>query len=380
MKVLQLGKFYPVRGGVEKVMRDLTQGLSAHGVDCDMLCCMLPSDPVDAADRPMARTEGRMRIITLNAHGRILCVPAWRKAAATMLSPALVCYLRRHAVEYDLIHVHHPDPMAALALRLSGYRGPVVLHWHSDILKQRFLLKLYRPLQRWLCKRAGLIVGTTPVYVAESPWLADFQHKTTYVPIGIHPMPAGAKQPDPGSRTIFSIGRLVSYKGYRYLIEAMKYLPDYYRLIIGGEGPLRTELQAQIDHEGLTDRVRLAGYVADEDLPSYFSGCDVYAVSSIWKTEAFCIAQIEAMSAGRPVVATEIPGSGVSWVNAAGVSGLNASPENAQALAEALRAVADNPGTRAAYAARARRRYEELFTLEAMTAAVLRLYHKLTEK
>ena len=241
-------------------------------------------------------------------------------------------------------------------------------------------MKFYRPLQTWLCRRAALIVGTTPVYVTESPWLADFQDKTTYVPIGIEPMSPGLKQPDPAFRTIFSIGRLVSYKGYRYLIEAMKYLPDYYRLVIGGDGPLRAELQAQIDREGLSGRVRLAGYVPDGEMPDCFSACDVYAVSSIWKTEAFCIAQIEAMSAGRPVVATEIPGSGVAWVNAAGVSGLNAPPENAEALAAAIRAVADDPQTRAAYAERAHRRYEELFTLEAMTEAVLRCYHRVTEK
>ena len=103
MKVLQLGKFYPIVGGVEKVMWDLTRGISGQGIDCDMLCCCLPADMPDGG------------IIHFNAHGRCICVKAWRKVAATMISPALIFKLRRICRDYDIIHIHHPDPMAALA-------------------------------------------------------------------------------------------------------------------------------------------------------------------------------------------------------------------------------------------------------------------------
>jgi hypothetical protein len=96
MKVLQLGKFYPVRGGVEKVMESLTEGLSARGVDCDMLCAS--ADP--ARD---------VQVVTLNDHGRIFVVPSWRKAAGTMLAPKMIGWLRKHRDEYGLIHIHHPD-------------------------------------------------------------------------------------------------------------------------------------------------------------------------------------------------------------------------------------------------------------------------------
>ena len=181
MKVLQLGKFYPIRGGVEKVMWDLTNGLSERGITCDMLCAKLRKDVADAKDSDKYDGKG---IFRLNEYGRVFCVPAWTKKAATMLSPAMVRWLRKHKGEYDIIHVHHPDPMAALALRLSGFRGKVVVHWHSDILSQRFFLALYKPLQRWLIHRTDKIVGTTPVYVASSPYLKDVQDKCTYVPIG----------------------------------------------------------------------------------------------------------------------------------------------------------------------------------------------------
>ena len=148
MKILQLGKFHPVRGGVEKVMYDLMTGLSERGVDCDMLCAL---------------SQGGSRTIPVNAHARLIGCRTWAKVAATMISPAMIFSLRKRCGEYDIIHVHHPDPMACLALFLSGYRGKVVLHWHSDIEKQKTLLRLYRPLQEWLLGRADLIVGTTRI-------------------------------------------------------------------------------------------------------------------------------------------------------------------------------------------------------------------------
>ncbi len=146
LKILQLGKFHPIRGGVEKVMLDLTTGLSARGISCDMLC---------------AATRGSYTI-RLNDRARIIAVRSLANVKATMMSPAMIVRLRRICRQYDIIHIHHPDPMAALALRLSGFKGKVVLHWHSDILRQRQLLRLIKPLQTWLLKRADVIVTTSP--------------------------------------------------------------------------------------------------------------------------------------------------------------------------------------------------------------------------
>ena len=173
MKILQLGKFHPVRGGVEKVMYDLDdRPLGARR-------------RLRHAVRPVS---GRLAYHTRNAHARLIGCRTWAKVAATMISPAMIFSLRKRCGEYDIIHVHHPDPMACLALFLSGYRGKVVLHWHSDIEKQKTLLRLYRPLQEWLLGHADLIVGTTPVYTAESPCLVRVRHKTACLPIGVDPV------------------------------------------------------------------------------------------------------------------------------------------------------------------------------------------------
>ena len=384
MKVLQLGKFYPIRGGVEKVMWDLTRGLSARGVDCTMLCATLPDDPVDEPDRNRCRETAEGREIRFNDYGRVVCVPALAKKAATMLSPAMVRWLRRHAAAYDLIHIHHPDPMAALALRLSGYKGRVVLHWHSDILSQKFLLALYRPLQRWLVRRADRILGTTPVYVRESPDLQGVQGKVGYVPIGIDPVifeenaVRELRNRYKGRKIVVSLGRLVPYKGYSTLIDAAALLDADYQVLIGGMGPLRESLQAQIDALGIQDRVQLLGYVPDGMVPTLFGACDVFVLSSVMKTEAFGLVQIEAMSCGRPVVATKIPGSGTAWVNEDGTSGLNVRPYDAPALADAIRKVCANGDTHRNYAEGAQRRYKTLFTFNKMIDSVLSEYETLS--
>lgn len=368
MKILQLGKFYPIYGGVEKVMYDLTVGLSERGVDCDMLCAMC---------------KGGARTVTLNPHSRLIGCRTWIKAAATMISPGLIFRLRRICRHYDIIHIHHPDPMVCLALRLSGYKGKVALHWHSDIEKQRLLLKLYRPLQDWLLRRADIVIGTTPVYTAESPYLSHVQHKTVCLPIGIDPVCPDAamveilKNKYPGKKIIFSLGRLVAYKGYKYLIEAAHLLPDDYVVLIGGSGPLLYDLLAEIETWGAKGKVKLLGRIADSDLPAYYGACRLFCLSSVQKTEAFAIVQTEAMSCGKPVVATTIPHSGVAWVNAHGVSGLNVEPANAKELAEAIMAITKNNDTYLQYADGAKQRYRDMFTKEKMINKVLEIYNNL---
>lgn len=368
MKILQLGKFYPVRGGVEKVMYDLTVGLSERGVNCDMLCAL---------------SQGSARVTVINNHARLIGCRTWMKVAATMISPSMIFSLRRRCGEYDIIHVHHPDPMACLALFLSGYKGKVVLHWHSDIEKQKMLLKLYRPLQGWLLKRADLIVGTTPVYTAESPCLVHVQHKTVCLPIGIAPIAPEQEKVEtlkkkyPGKKIIFSLGRLVAYKGYKWLIEAARYLDDDYVVLIGGSGPLMCELMAEVETWGLEDKVRLLGRISEEDLPAYYGACTLFCLSSVQKTEAFGIVQIEAMSCGKPVVATRIPHSGVAWVNEHGKSGLNVAPKDAKGLADAIRTIADDELAYRKFAAGAEKRYRDTFTKEQMINNVLEIYNKL---
>lgn len=368
MKVLQLGKFYPIQGGVEKVMYDLLQGVSEHGIECDMLCAAL---------------KGGHSVVEINEKAKMICCHSLAKLFATMISPDMVVTLKRVCSKYDIIHVHHPDPIACLALRVSGFKGKVVLHWHSDILKQKQLLKFYLPLQEWLIKRADKIVGTTPVYIKESPFLLNVSSKTCCLPIGVDKMPDmpekahDFKERYHGKKIVFSLGRMVGYKGFTYLVEAAKYLDDDYVVLIGGTGPLSDDLKLQCRYHGLMDKVKFLGFVPDEDLPAYYEACDVFCLSSVLKTEAFGIVQIEAMSCGKPVVATKIPQSGVAWVNEDGVSGINVPPRNPKALAEAIMQITKDNETYKRFSSGALNRYNENFTKERMIENCINIYKNL---
>lgn len=368
MKVLQLGKFYPIKGGVERVMEIFTEGLAERGYASDMLC---------------ASHDGALEDIIISEESRIMRTPTLIKVAATMISPMMIWRLRQICRDYDIIHIHHPDPMATLALFLSGYKGRVVLHWHSDILKQKTLLRFFAPLQHWLIKRADLILGTSPIYVEQSPFLQGVQTKTSYLPIGIDPTPWLAdevkelRQRYTGKKIVYNMGRLVPYKGYHHLIEAMALLPEDYVLLIGGDGPLRAELEALVRALKLEQRVEILGYVPSGMKAAYFGACDVFCLSSTIKTEAYAIVQVEAMSLGRPVVATLIPESGVSWVNAHEVSGLNVPTHDSTALAEAIRTICEDPETWRRYSRGARQRYYEVFTKVEMINQLIEIYYGL---
>lgn len=350
-------------------MYDLMCGLSARGIDCDMMCATL---------------GGRKDVIRINEHGRVLTFHAMKKVAGTMIAPSIISELRKVCNNYDIIHVHHPDPMVGLALRLSGFKGKVVLHWHSDIVKQKVGLALYWPIQKWLLKRADVVVGTTPVYLKESPHLRDVQDKTKCLPIGIEPIVDVAedkvlelKKRYEGKKIVFSLGRLVPYKGYEYLVEAGQYVDDNCVILIGGTGPLRDELEGKIKQLGLEGKVELLGRVSDEDLPVYYHACDVYCMSSVQKTEAFGIVQIEAMSCGKPLIATKIPESGVSWVNAHGVSGLNVTPMEPKELADAIHSILNDEETYQRLSDGSKARFWETFHIDKMIDGCKKIYDSL---
>lgn len=353
-------------------MYNLTQGLGENGIECDMLCCAYPDGSI----------ANKRQTIRIGGNSRIIVVPSIANVASTIISTAMIAELRRLVRErqYDIIHIHHPDPMATVALFLSPYKGKVIVHWHSDIVKQKTLLRFYLPFQNWLLKRADRIVGTSPVYVAGSEHLARWQFKTSYLPIGIdalEPDPAGAqlvRDRFPGKKIVFALGRAVHYKGFQFLVDSARYLPQDYVIVIGGSGILLPELERQAKDLGVSDRVFFPGFIPDSQLPSWFGACSVFALSSIMKTEAYAIVQIEAMSCFKPVVSTQIEGSGVSWVNAHKDSGLVVSPRDGKAIAKAISDICQDPDTYAGYCQRAGQRFAAHFTMERMISSCMDIY------
>lgn len=371
MRVLHLGKYYPpVNGGIETVTCDLSEGLNAIGIRSDVICSDI-APPV-----AVEKMEDSCNVMRM---------PTWFTAASTPISPAMVVRLRRIVHRYDIVHVHMPNPMAGLALLASGFGGKVVLHWHSDVVKQKNLMKLYLPLQNWLMRRADAIIATSPLYIDSSPFLSQWRNKVRVIPLGINEshLKADSRILDSlrsryaGRRIVFSLGRMTYYKGFKYLVNAALHMPDDVVVIIGGSGELSGDLQAQVTSLGLSGKVEISGKVPTAELGAYYALADVFCLPSIARSEAFGIVLLEAMACGKPLVACDIPGSGVSWVNRNGYSGLNISPEDDKKLATAIMLLLDDKELREKFGLQARKRFEDYFTADHMVRGTRKLYDEL---
>jgi rhamnosyl/mannosyltransferase len=370
MKVLHISKYYPpVLGGIESVAWELVQGSNLGGVRADVLCSN------QQALTSHERTGAGYDVTRAASFGTWL---------STSMAPSLAVELRRVQSQYDVIHVHMPDPMAALAVWLCRPRAKLVVHWHSDVIRQRLALRLYEPLQRWLLSEAAAIIATSPPYAQASPPLQAWQHKVQVIPIGISDLASEAcsrqaaeiRQQLGGGQLVFALGRMTYYKGFDVLIDAFASLPGAVKLMIGGEGELLDTFRQQVSARGLQDRVQLLGHVPDDQLASHFEACDLFCMSSTVRAEAYGVAMLEAMMMGKPVVATDIAGSGVPWVNQHGITGLNVPAGNAAALASALNQVLGDEELRVACGTQARQRYLMEFTAEQMVQRTLALYRK----
>lgn len=372
MKILQLGKFFPIKGGVEKVMLDMSKSLSENGIHCDMLCASL--DKRDFFEE-----------IIINKNSKIIVCPTIATFYKTKISYKLVGKLKKIAADYDIIHIHHPDPFATLALLLSNFDGKVVLHWHSDIINQKKLLLVYKPLQTWLLNKANLILTTSDLYAKHSSFLQDFLYKTSTLPIGIEDksnaidadLVAQIKNTYQGKTIVYTLGRIVYYKGLEYFVEAATLLSDQFVCLIAGNGPLKDFLKQKIIDLKLQKKVMLLGELTDEEANAYYAACDVFCLSSTVKSEAFAIVQLEAMSFGKPVISTNIFGSGVPWVNKNEVSGEVVEVENPKQIAASIIKITESQERYKLYSKNARKRYNEKFTIVKMRDQLIKFYQNL---
>ena len=333
MRVLHLGKYFPpYTGGVETVTYELAQGMTRRGATSDVLC-FNPGGP-----RLAEQWEGYT--VTRAATPLV--------AASTPLSPDFVRLLARCASRYDILHVHCPNPMAALALRLVRPKAKVVLHWHSDVIRQKRFNQVYRLLLgNWLAGRADAVAGATPAHVEASEYAETFKGKSHVIPFCLDAAPFAPERVAqaalerlrarfPGKKALFALGRLISYKGFDVLLEAARRLPDDWVVLIGGTGPLERELRGMIERLGLAGKVELLGRIPQEEMSAHYLFCRVFCLPSVTRAEMYGMVQLEAMASGRPVVSTRIEGSGVPWVNRHGVTGLIVPPGDPAALACAV--------------------------------------------
>jgi len=326
VRVLQLGKYYePYVGGIETHLRSLADGLVARGVAVEVLVH-------NSGRRTVRETVRGVPVTRVGALARLM---------STELSPRLVTELSR---QYDILHLHTPHPMGMLAY-LAARTPPhalVVTH-HSDIVRQARVRALLRPVFQKVMDRAQAVIATSRAYLDSSPELAPVKGKAAIIPYGIdlarfspslrESEAARGIRARFGERLILATGRLIYYKGFEVLLDALPRVSGH--LLIAGDGPLRASLEQRARNRGVADRVTFLGAVQNDAMAPYYGAADVFVLPSIARSEAFGIVQIEALASGVPVVNTSLD-SGVPSVSLDGVTGATVPPKDPTALADAL--------------------------------------------
>jgi rhamnosyl/mannosyltransferase len=303
-----------------------------------------------------------------------------RLATLFSVSAAPVCFGlidNIRSARADIVHMHLPNPIAMCALLASRLRVRLVASWHSDIVRQKILNRVFEPIQHKFLGRCGAVVATSPMYVESSPMLSAYEARCKVIPYGIHAesfqiidRAAVARiRARYGKRIVLTVGRLVYYKGIEYLIRAIKEVDA--NLIVIGNGPLLGRLGREAQIHGVADRVFFLG-TTQETLP-YYHACDVFVLPSVARSEAFGIVQLEAMAAGVAVINTQLASS-VPFVSVHGVTGLTVPPADSQALAKAINCLLGNSELRARFGEAARCRVKREFDASLMGSRTVELY------
>ncbi|HKO97111.1 MAG TPA: glycosyltransferase [Pyrinomonadaceae bacterium] len=365
LRVLHIGKFYPPhKGGMETHLRDLCQRL-ARDVDIEV---------VVANDGKKTNSElaDGVKISRLGTTINLGAAPVCSGMARTI-----------REAQADIVHLHFPNPTGILSYFSSGYRGPTVVTYHSDIIRQKILGQAFQPwLRRFLNRSDAIIVGSQN-YVDSSAVLRRFRDKCHIIPFGISEgnfddfdsQLVEQIRATYGPRIVLGIGRLIYYKGFEFLIRSMTNIDG--RLLIIGNGPLRASLEAEARNQGVADRVTFLGEV--REVKPYVQAADVFALPSIARSEAFGLVQLEAMACGKPVVNTRLE-SGVPFVSIDGITGLTVPPGDSVALASAINRLLDDKEIRDRMGAAGRLRVQEEFRADLMTARTLDLYREVWQR
>jgi rhamnosyl/mannosyltransferase len=334
MRILHVGKFYaPHKGGMETALRLMAEGLVAQGHEVRVI----------VAGRGRRTERGDLP----GAPGALVRLGVIGACASQPVTVGMVPELRRQLREFrpDVVQIHTPNPLACGAWRCVGQQarrqGVRLAIWHhSDIVRQRLLGTLVAPVVRRALAEADGIAVSSAHLRDTSRELIPWRQKVSVIPFGIDPEPFAALQPGAEGPFVF-VGRLVGYKGLDILFDALGRVPEA-RLDIVGDGPLRSRLARRVRDENLAHRVRLLGELSDEQLVRLLGASRALVLPSRDQSETFGLSLLEAMAAGLPLIASDLP-TGVRDLVRPGHTGWLAAPGDADDLAAALTACLSSP-------------------------------------
>lgn len=290
----------------------------------------------------VARLKGFGRRFTVN-NVPVEAVTSLGTYFSTPLAPTYSFRLAARSKAHDIVVLHAPFPLADFSSPWIGSKTKLIVYWHADIVGYSLLKKLVMPAIRRTLLRADRIIVADQTMINNSVILAEFAHKCTIVPYGTNTDYWSSQTSEEAARSgilrekypkmILAIGRLVSYKGFDVLLDALKSVDGH--LVLIGEGPLDQSLRDQARKLRLSDRVNFAGRLVASEIKAHIHAAKVLAFPSVTSAEAFGIVQIEAMAAGLPVVNTALK-TAVPRIARHNREAITVQPHDSTGLAKAL--------------------------------------------
>ena len=353
------------KGGVEVFMDTLCNTTSVLGVENTIF---------SLADKPSCKPISLPKYNVVQAKQNLFI-------ASTGFSFSAFSRFSELATEADIIHYHFPNPFADLLHFVCRIKKPTIVTYHSDIIKQKYLLKLYRLLMSKFLRSIDRIVSTSPNYFATSDVLQKFSQKVTVTPIGLNKddyPPINDKRlgywRERLSQPFFLfIGVLRYYKGLHFALDAIS--GTSIQLAIAGTDGIEHELRTHAKQNKL-DNVHFLGFVNDEDKVALLNLCHGFILPSHMRSEAFGISLLEAAAYGKPLISCEI-GTGTSFVNIDKETGLVVEPSSPKALRQAMQYLLENLDKAAEFGRNSQKRYETYFTAEKQAQTYHQLYQEL---
>ncbi|CAG1022209.1 N-acetyl-alpha-D-glucosaminyl-diphospho-ditrans, octacis-undecaprenol 3-alpha-mannosyltransferase / rhamnosyltransferase [Methylococcales bacterium] len=367
MRILHFYRtYYPDSyGGIEQVIYQIASGSSALGVETEVLS--LTRDNSDRTVKVGNHLAHRTRLDF--------------QIASTGFSLSAFIRFSQLAKRADIIHYHYPWPFMDMVHFATKVNKPTVVTYHSDIIRQKFLLRAYQPLMDCFLRSVDRIVATSPNYFQTSEVLNRFRDKTEVIPIGLDKASYPAPSADTlekwrqrvGEKFFLFVGMIRYYKGLHILMDALQ--GTDYPVVIVGSGPMEAALKEQAKNLGLGN-VHFLGALPDDDKVALLKLCYAVAFPSHVRSEAFGVSLLEGAMFGKPMISCEI-GTGTSYINVNGETGIVVPPNDPTAFREAMCSLWDNPSLASDLGHRAEARYWELFTADKMAASYVSLYQRL---
>lgn len=358
--------YYPdTQGGVERLIQMLAHETALMGCHNRLITCTSTKNAYQDAQESLD----------------IFYYPQTCVLASSPFSYQLWKAFPEHVQWADVIHYHFPWPMADILH--SGWRvkKPSIVTYHSDIVRQRYLKYIYQPLMHYFLKKMDCIIATSDNYVKTSDVLQEYVSTTQVIPIGIDPAhyaillekQALWREKLPKDFILF-VGVLRYYKGLTYLLKALE--RTSISLVIAGSGPLLATLRAQAA-EKLQTQVVFTEALSDEDLCAVYSLAKMLVIPASHRSEAYCIALVEGLLFGLPLISTEI-GTGTSFVNADKETGFVVPACDPDALKKAIVDLLNDKDLQQRMRKASRQRFETHFTAKVMAKTYVEVYHQIT--